>query len=212
MHVHAPRERRAAAEAGELAVVSIPWEGVEATIPPMADALAGKVVISVVNALRFGKSGAIAEQDLPGGSCAAPHPGARARGEGRRGLQQPPRRRPPGPAPPRRRRPGVRQEQGGPRGGHRADQGDPGHARPRRRPAGQRPHPRGDDGHHHQPQQALRRRGAASRSRASRTPRSARTRRPTPAVAESRIARTRVWPAGAGEIPLAGRGCQLAAR
>ena len=50
-------------------MVSIPWEGVEATIPPMAEALAGKVVISVVNALRFGKSGAIAEQDLSGGSC-----------------------------------------------------------------------------------------------------------------------------------------------
>ncbi|MEZ0285811.1 MAG: NADPH-dependent F420 reductase [Thermoleophilia bacterium] len=66
-----PRENVAAAEEGELAVVSIPWEGVEATIPPMADALAGKVVISVVNALRFGKSGAIAEQDLPDGSAGA---------------------------------------------------------------------------------------------------------------------------------------------
>jgi len=68
--IFAPRENVAAAEEGELAVVSIPWEGVEATIPPMAEALAGKVVISVVNALRFGKSGAIAEQELPGGSCA----------------------------------------------------------------------------------------------------------------------------------------------
>ena len=67
--VFTPHENVAAAEAGDLAVVSIPWEGIEATIPPMAEALAGKVVISVVNALRFGKSGAIAEQDLPGGSC-----------------------------------------------------------------------------------------------------------------------------------------------
>lgn len=50
-----------AAEEAELTVLSIPWEGIEATIPPMADALAGKVVVSVVNALRFGKSGAMAE-------------------------------------------------------------------------------------------------------------------------------------------------------
>lgn len=65
-----PLENVAAAEAGEIAVVSIPWEGVESTIPPMAGALAGKIVISVVNALKFGKNGAIAMQDLPGGSCA----------------------------------------------------------------------------------------------------------------------------------------------
>jgi 8-hydroxy-5-deazaflavin:NADPH oxidoreductase len=65
-----PMENVQAAEAGELAVVSIPHEGIDSTIPPMADALAGKVVVSVVNALRFGKSGAIAEQDLPAGSCA----------------------------------------------------------------------------------------------------------------------------------------------
>jgi NADPH-dependent F420 reductase len=65
-----PLENVEAAAAGEMAIVSIPWEGVDATIPPMADALAGKVVVSVVNALRFGKSGAIAEQDLAGGSCA----------------------------------------------------------------------------------------------------------------------------------------------
>lgn len=65
-----PLENVAAAAAGDLAVVSIPWEGIEGTIPPMADALAGKVVISVVNALRFGKSGAIAVRDIPNGSCA----------------------------------------------------------------------------------------------------------------------------------------------
>ena len=65
-----PMENVPAAEAGEVAVVSIPWEGVEATIPPMAEALAGKVVISVVNALEFGKAGAVAVAGLPGGSMA----------------------------------------------------------------------------------------------------------------------------------------------
>ncbi len=66
-----PLDNVAAAAAGDLAVLSIPWEGIEATIPPMAEALADKVVVSVVNALRFGKSGAIAEQDaLPLASCA----------------------------------------------------------------------------------------------------------------------------------------------
>ncbi len=67
-----PRENVAAAEEGELAVVSIPWEGIEGTIPPMAGALAGKIVISVVNALKFGKSGAMAEpaEALGAASCA----------------------------------------------------------------------------------------------------------------------------------------------
>ena len=69
-----PMENVAAADAGELAIVSIPWEGIEQTIPPLADALAGKIVITVANALKFGKSGAIAVQgaELPAGapSCA----------------------------------------------------------------------------------------------------------------------------------------------
>src|SRR5262245_45596886 len=65
-----PNENVVAAELGELAIVSIPWEGVESTIPPMAEALSGKVVVSVVNALTFGKSGAIAVRDLAGGSSA----------------------------------------------------------------------------------------------------------------------------------------------
>jgi NADPH-dependent F420 reductase len=64
-----PLENVEAAKGAEMAVVSIPHEGIEATIPPMAEALAGKVVVSVANALRFGKSGAIAEQDVPHGSC-----------------------------------------------------------------------------------------------------------------------------------------------
>ncbi|MGD9694706.1 MAG: NADPH-dependent F420 reductase [Thermoleophilia bacterium] len=66
-----PLENVAAAEAGEVAIVSIPYEGIEATIPPMASALAGKVVISVVNAIKFGKYGALAVRDVPHGSCAA---------------------------------------------------------------------------------------------------------------------------------------------
>ena len=67
-----PLENVEAAEAGELAVVSIPHEGIEATIPPMAEALAGKVVVSVVNAMRWGKTGAIALQgdELSAASCA----------------------------------------------------------------------------------------------------------------------------------------------
>ncbi|MFP5450359.1 MAG: NADPH-dependent F420 reductase [Thermoleophilia bacterium] len=66
-----PLENVEAAKAAEIAVVSIPWEGIESTIPPMAEALADKVVISVVNALKFGKFGAIAVRDIPHGSCAA---------------------------------------------------------------------------------------------------------------------------------------------
>jgi NADPH-dependent F420 reductase len=69
-----PMENVAAASAAELAIVSIPWEGIEQTIPPLADALAGKVLVTVANALKFGKSGAIAVQgaELPAGgqSCA----------------------------------------------------------------------------------------------------------------------------------------------
>ncbi|WP_217915849.1 NADPH-dependent F420 reductase [Miltoncostaea marina] len=68
-----PRENVAAAQEGDLAVVSIPWEGIESTIPPMADALAGKIVVSVVNALRFGKNGAIAEQGDAIGAASCAH-------------------------------------------------------------------------------------------------------------------------------------------
>ncbi len=70
-----PMENVPAAEAGELAIVSIPWEGIEQTIPPMADALAGKIVITVANALKFGKSGAIAVQgaELPAAAPSCAH-------------------------------------------------------------------------------------------------------------------------------------------
>ena len=65
-----PMENAAAAAAGELAVLSIPWEGIEQTIPPLAEPLAGKVLVTVVNALKWGKSGAMAVLDLPAASCA----------------------------------------------------------------------------------------------------------------------------------------------
>jgi len=70
-----PMENVAAADAGELAIVSIPWEGIEQTIPPLADALAGKIVITVANALKFGKSGAMAVQgaELPAGAPSCAH-------------------------------------------------------------------------------------------------------------------------------------------
>lgn len=65
-----PLENVAAAEAAEIAIVSIPWEGVEATIPALADALAGKILISVVNSLKFGKAGAFADRTIEAGSAA----------------------------------------------------------------------------------------------------------------------------------------------
>jgi NADPH-dependent F420 reductase len=70
-----PMENVSAAAAGELAILSIPWEGIEQTIPPMADALAGKIVVTVANALKFGKSGAVAVQgaDLPAGAQSCAH-------------------------------------------------------------------------------------------------------------------------------------------
>jgi NADPH-dependent F420 reductase len=70
-----PMENVAAADAAELAIVSIPWAGIEHTIPPMASALAGKTVITVANALKFGKSGAVAVQgaELPAGASSCAH-------------------------------------------------------------------------------------------------------------------------------------------
>lgn len=65
-----PMENVEAAAGGELAVLSIPYEGIEATMPALAEPLAGKVLVSVVNALKFGKSGAMAVLDLPAASCA----------------------------------------------------------------------------------------------------------------------------------------------
>lgn len=50
-----PGENDAAA-AADLVVVATPWEGVTATVAALADALAGKIVVSMANALtRWGK-------------------------------------------------------------------------------------------------------------------------------------------------------------
>ena len=65
-----PMENGAAAAAGDMAVLSIPWEGIEQTMPALAEPLAGKVLVTVVNALKFGKNGAMAVLDLPAPSCA----------------------------------------------------------------------------------------------------------------------------------------------
>src|SRR5579875_1405016 len=46
----------AAAAAADLVVVATPWEGAASTVIELAEALAGKVVVSMVNALaRFGR-------------------------------------------------------------------------------------------------------------------------------------------------------------
>lgn len=65
-----PMENAAAAAAGEMAILSIPHEGIDQTIPPLAEHLAGKILISVVNAIKWGKSGAMAVLDMPAASCA----------------------------------------------------------------------------------------------------------------------------------------------
>ena len=167
-----PRENVTAAEEGELAIVSIPWEGIDSTIPPMADALAGKIVVSVVNALKFGKSGAIAEQGeaLPAQSCAhriqelapeakvvvaynnLPAAGLQAQhhlgadvlvcGKSREAREQ------------------VIE----------LDEGDPGHPRPRRRPPRQRADHRGLHRPDHQPEPQVRRRGERLHLRARERP------------------------------------------
>ncbi|MGI8536892.1 MAG: NADPH-dependent F420 reductase [Mycobacteriales bacterium] len=49
-----------AARAGDLVVVAVPWEGHRALLLPLADALAGKVVIDCVNPLGVDKQGAFA--------------------------------------------------------------------------------------------------------------------------------------------------------
>jgi NADPH-dependent F420 reductase len=47
-----------AAEAGEIVVVTTPYDAQRDTLPPLAAALAGKVVVSTVVPMRFGESGA----------------------------------------------------------------------------------------------------------------------------------------------------------
>jgi len=50
----------AAAEAGDVVIVAVPWEGHKELLVSLAGALAGKVVVDCVNPLGFDKSGAFA--------------------------------------------------------------------------------------------------------------------------------------------------------
>lgn len=58
-----------AAAKGDVVVVAVPWEGHEALIRGLADALAGKIVVDCVNPLGFDSQGAYA-LDVPEGSAA----------------------------------------------------------------------------------------------------------------------------------------------
>jgi 8-hydroxy-5-deazaflavin:NADPH oxidoreductase len=53
-------DNRAAAEAGDLVLVVVPWEGHAELLKDLAPALAGKVVVDCVNPLGFDKQGAFA--------------------------------------------------------------------------------------------------------------------------------------------------------
>ncbi|MCW2776965.1 MAG: reduced coenzyme oxidoreductase [Frankiales bacterium] len=62
-------DNRAAALAGDVVVVAVPWDGHADLLRQLADALAGKVVVDCVNPLGFDKQGAFA-LDVPEGSAA----------------------------------------------------------------------------------------------------------------------------------------------
>lgn len=62
-------ENDAAARHADVVVVAVPWEGHEALVRGVADAVAGKVVIDCVNPLGFDKAGAYA-LDVAEGSAA----------------------------------------------------------------------------------------------------------------------------------------------
>ena len=53
-------DNAAAAQAGDIVVVAVPWDGHAALLAELADALAGKVVVDCVNPLGFDKQGAFA--------------------------------------------------------------------------------------------------------------------------------------------------------
>ena len=59
-----------AAQACQVAVITIPYSGVAQTVPPLAGALAGKVVVSTVVPLRM-KDGVLQIQRPDAGSAAA---------------------------------------------------------------------------------------------------------------------------------------------
>jgi NADPH-dependent F420 reductase len=50
----------AAAQAGDIVLVAVPWDGHAALLAELADALAGRVVVDCVNPLGFDKQGAFA--------------------------------------------------------------------------------------------------------------------------------------------------------
>lgn len=58
------------ASAADLVIVAVPWEGHAATVEPLRDALAGKIVVDCVNPLGFDKQGPYALA-VPEGSAAA---------------------------------------------------------------------------------------------------------------------------------------------
>ena len=53
-------DNAAAARAGDIVVVAVPWEGHRALLLPLADAVSGKVVVDCVNPLGFDAHGAFA--------------------------------------------------------------------------------------------------------------------------------------------------------
>jgi 8-hydroxy-5-deazaflavin:NADPH oxidoreductase len=59
-------DNRGAAEAGDLVLVVVPWEGHDELLAGLKDALAGKVVVDCVNPLGFDKQGAYALQVAEG--------------------------------------------------------------------------------------------------------------------------------------------------
>ncbi len=62
-------DNRAAAEAGDLVLIVVPWDGHGELVASLAPVLAGKVVVDCVNPLGFDKQGAYA-LDVPEGSAA----------------------------------------------------------------------------------------------------------------------------------------------
>ena len=59
----------ACAQASDVVIIAVPWEGHDALVNSMKDALSGKIVVDCVNPLGFDKQGAFA-LDVPEGSAA----------------------------------------------------------------------------------------------------------------------------------------------
>jgi NADPH-dependent F420 reductase len=68
-HGIAGADNATCATASDIVIVAVPWDGHRATLEPLAQALAGKVVVDCVNPLGFDKQGAFA-LDVPEGSAA----------------------------------------------------------------------------------------------------------------------------------------------